>query len=98
MKINSALLRLTKDALLKAEIELPDPAREIVFPRGVPIVPTQGAENAEARHQGSVGRAHLEEDENSQTIGEGGLRNEAINVCEQSEGEAPEADENLLKR
>jgi small-conductance mechanosensitive channel len=98
MKINSALLRLTKDALLKAEIELPDPAREIVFPRGVPIVPTQRAENAEARHQGSVGRAHLEEDENSQTIGEGGLRNEAINVCEQSEGEAPEADENLLKR
>jgi hypothetical protein len=36
-KINSALLRQTKNILLENSIELPDPAREVVFPRGIPV-------------------------------------------------------------
>ena len=39
-KINSALLRICKKDLLNAGIELPDTAREIVFPKDVPIIET----------------------------------------------------------
>ena len=41
-KINSALLRICKHDLLTAGIELPDPAREVVFPEGVPIIEHAG--------------------------------------------------------
>ena len=41
-KINSALLRQTKNVLLESGIELPDPAREVVFPRGVPVTMLSG--------------------------------------------------------
>ena len=46
-KINSALLRLSKNALLEGGIELPDPAREVVFPKGVPLTRTQFVPRAE---------------------------------------------------
>ena len=96
-KINSALLRLTKDALLKGGIELPDPAREVVFPRGVPIVRIDKMESPKTRQPESVGQVPLEEEGSPATIGEGDLRNERTEVCEQSEGKTPEAEENLLK-
>lgn len=41
-KIQSAMLRLTKHALLEAGISMPDDAREIIFPHGVPIVRFEG--------------------------------------------------------
>ena len=58
-KINSALLRLTKDALLKGGIELPDPAREVVFPRGVPIIRMPGGEGPKIRPPESEDRTLL---------------------------------------
>jgi len=97
-KINSALLRLTKDALLKGGIELPDPAREVVFPQGVPILRSAGADEAKFRRAARDGQSHIEEDERVANIGEGDLRNETTVVREQSEGRPPEAEGNLLKR
>ena len=47
-KINSALLRLSKDALLKGGIELPDPAREVVFPQGIPVFRAENIGRADA--------------------------------------------------
>jgi small conductance mechanosensitive channel len=96
-KINSALLRLTKDALLSAGIELPDPAREVVFPKGVPVVCHQD-DVAKVRSPPAVSEFAPDEKQTPSTVGEGGLRNETKEVCEQSEGRAPEAEENLLKR
>ena len=38
IKVKSAILRLTKKALMDAGISMPDDAREIIFPQGVPLV------------------------------------------------------------
>ena len=38
LKVNSAAIRLTVGALASAGISMPDEAREVIFPRGVPII------------------------------------------------------------
>lgn len=38
-KIRSSLIRLTKHAFVDAGISMPDAAREIIFPQGVPVIP-----------------------------------------------------------
>ncbi|KIZ41288.1 MULTISPECIES: mechanosensitive ion channel family protein [Rhodopseudomonas] len=96
-KINSALLRLTKDALLSGGIELPDAAREVVFPHGVPIIRHDDRAATSAR-PGGLGEAVVDHERSPVSVGEGNLRNETIEVSEQSEGKAPESEENLLKR
>lgn len=96
-KTNSALLRLTKDALLKGGIELPDPAREVIFPRGVPIVHMDEASGATFGPP-EVDRPSLDEDSTAATIGEGDLLNDSEEVSSRSEGKVPEGEENLLKR
>lgn len=42
VKVRSALLRLVKKALTEANVSMPDDAREVVFPEGVPLVERQG--------------------------------------------------------
>lgn len=39
IKIRSSLIRLTKHAFGDAGISMPDAAREIIFPQGVPVIP-----------------------------------------------------------
>ena len=98
-KINSALLRQTKNALLKGGIELPDSAREVIFPKGVPVI--QMASTTEvSREAGSAAGADPAADEMSDTTpSEGDLSNETLEIREQqSEGNLPEAQENLLKK
>jgi small-conductance mechanosensitive channel len=97
-KINSALLRLTKDALLRGGIELPDPAREVVFPKGVPILRATESRPAGQADQSGAERVHSAGEEIPSTIGEGDLRNETAELPERSDGLAPEGEENLLKR
>jgi hypothetical protein len=88
-------LRRQWDALLKGGIELPDPAREVVFPNGVPVQPA--AETPKIGHSERVDEFPLEDEGEPMTIGEGDLRNETTEICEQSEGgKTPEAVENLL--
>ncbi|MGZ9185467.1 MAG: mechanosensitive ion channel domain-containing protein [Candidatus Binatia bacterium] len=96
VKINSALLRLTKDALLEGGIELPDPAREVVFPRGVPIVRMDQAKIATLGLPGG-GHVHRDGETTSASIGEGDLRNDTTEVSARTTGRPPEAGENLLK-
>ena len=91
-KINSALLRISKDALLQAGIELPDPAREVVFPKGVPIIPAPkniGAEPSQRR------RPAKRDKPQDVTASEGSLANECPDL--ENVEEIPEASENLLK-
>ncbi len=38
LKVKSSVLRLTKKALMDAGISMPDDAREIIFPQGVPLL------------------------------------------------------------
>jgi len=95
-KINSALLRQTKSALLKAGIELPDASREVVFPKGVPLIrPQQG--DAEPSGQSDAELRKGNADEERDTSGEGGLTAETDEIAQKSSGSVAEATENLLR-
>lgn len=96
-KINSALLRLSKDALLKGGIELPDPAREVVFPKGIPVFRAENTGRADAAAMEASERLHAEEAGLPATIGEGELRNETGEASLQPDDSSPEAETNLLK-
>lgn len=92
-KINSALLRLCKNALLEGGIELPDPAREVVFPRGVPII------QADAIPAGPISprQRPAPDKESDATAAEGDLISESTEMAGQQTGRVPESDLNLLK-
>ena len=97
-KINSALLRLSKNALQDAGVELPDPAREVVFPKGVPIVEakTDGARSPRAKERPSKVSS---EETSTATTSEGDLASESADVRSGTAGARsaiPEAEENLL--
>ncbi|MEZ4769268.1 MAG: mechanosensitive ion channel family protein [Caldilineales bacterium] len=47
-KVKSSVIRLTKIALLREGFTLPDAAREVVFPRGVPIISPQATAAVDA--------------------------------------------------
>lgn len=95
-KTNSALLRLTKNALLDAGIELPDPAREVVFPKGVPVVHMAEAPQL-PQIQNLPDESAAVNETSDATAGEGELTNETDQVRGHSQGAVLEASENLLK-
>lgn len=98
-KINSALLRQTKNALLTGGIELPDSAREIIFPKGVPVIQTTRIAETSREAESGVAAAHAADEMSDTTRSEGDLSNEAVEMrTQQSEGNLPEAQENLLKK
>jgi small-conductance mechanosensitive channel len=90
-KISSSLMRLTKDALLAAGIELPDPAREVVFPNGVPI--NHGdftkADASRRKHPPTY-------DTTEQISSEGDLRSELSELTEETRLNPPGPERNLL--
>lgn len=98
-KINSALLRQTKNALLKGGIELPDSAREVIFPKGVPVIQMTSTAKASREAESGAGAAHTVDEMSDTTPSEGDLSNETVEMREQqSEDNLPEAQENLLKK
>lgn len=97
-KINSALLRQTKNALLRGGIEMPDSAREVIFPKGVPLIHTTSTEETRQEAE-STGAVDSPDEMSDTTPSEGDLSNETVEMQEQqSEGNLPEAQENLLKK
>lgn len=92
-KINSALLRLTKNALVEGGIELPDPAREVVFPRGVPIVQMDQKPTEPPVAEPETVAA---EEDSEATEAEGDLASESSEI-DRNAGRVPESDTNLLK-
>lgn len=94
-KINSALLRLTKNTLMEHGIAMPDPSREILFPQGVPIIQMPRP----SEEAGAI--APLEEsgeDALAVTTGEGDLSTTETGKAPhaRSAEAVPEAAENLL--
>ncbi|WP_416194096.1 mechanosensitive ion channel family protein [Nitrobacter sp. TKz-YC01] len=99
-KITSALLRQTKNILNEGGIVLPDPAREVVFPRSVPVTfPKSSIEGGVRSHSDSImhGEALRGDDARNATEGEGDLSSETKDIREQSEKIARETNVNLLK-
>lgn len=91
-KISSSLMRLTKDALLEAGIELPDPAREVVFPNGVPIIQNDAAKTNIDRRM-MPPQPH---DRATASAAEGDLRNELSELTEETGLNPPGQERNLL--
>ncbi len=98
LKVKSSVIRLVKRAFQSAGISMPDEARELVFPNGVPVrmvadeqrvVPERAAVPRPAQPAGETG--------DITTAAEAGLRSEAGELREQSRrGRTPEEGSDLL--
>tara|TARA_E500000318_G_scaffold47968_1_gene45134 strand:- start:1916 stop:3355 length:1440 start_codon:yes stop_codon:yes gene_type:complete len=99
-KIRSALLRLVKKALIEENVSMPDEAREIVFPQGVPVISMDGSPAAPGpAHTPTQGIAPAESTESgvAATISEGDLENETDSLERHAaSADIPEAEEDLL--
>ena len=101
-KIRSALLRLIKKALTEEGISMPDEAREVIFPQGVPVMMMDGsggsapAKPASAPSQ-SLPKPPAEESGASATTSEGDLDNDTASIERHAAAsDIPEAEQDLL--
>lgn len=100
LKVRSSVIRLVKRAFQEHGISMPDEAREVVFPRGIPITMLEGkpaeAHAAEKGKRFSAEARHEELDVVS-TKAEAGLYSEATVIKEQARQAQPlKEGENLL--
>ena len=95
-KLRSSLMRQVKRALQDAGISMPDPAREIIFPDGVPIYRSAPSERADERAPSPVGPL-APGDSATVSTGEGDLMSEEADLKRQaSASDLPEGKDNLL--
>ncbi|MEM6441240.1 MAG: mechanosensitive ion channel family protein [Pseudomonadota bacterium] len=100
-KVTSALNRLTKGALMDAGISMPDAAREVVFPQGVPVIEAKAAETSapSAPAPAAAGGAGPAQESKAQaSAAEGGLKNESEDeaIRRLAAGASPEGRADLL--
>jgi len=101
LKVRSSVIRLIKLSFQKNGISMPDEAREIVFPNGVPV--TMLERNVELKpNLNDEGKApslsSSEGEESHSTKAEGGLESEAEVIEQQAKrAQVPNTGENLLK-
>lgn len=108
ISVRSVLIRQTKSALTDASISMPDEAREIVFPNGVPVTMVQTDRlipPARERNQRTSplpdrplaeNAKLLESDKADATAAEGNLKNTSDKLQEQSKANEPSDSENLI--
>ena len=105
IKVKSSLIRLTKRSLTDAGITMPDEAREVIFPQGVPVVQAGEGRLLEERPDGGQERPNAvvekrpEKAEPVSNVAEGNLHSEEADIQEQAErSRNPEEGEDLLAR
>lgn len=101
LKVKSAILRQIKRVLTEEGISMPDDAREVIFPQGVPIVQLAGAAEKSAKALASRDIKHSEEEskvaEPSTSEAEANLTNEQDEVeVAAAEAAIPENETDLL--
>lgn len=97
-KVRSAVMRLTKVAFDQAGISMPDEAREVVFPRGVPVEMVGHAPSPTATSLRSKRPGEGDDDRRSAGTGEGDLSSEADEIARQARSaRKPEGGTNLLE-
>ncbi|HBN75485.1 MAG TPA: hypothetical protein DD473_06635 [Planctomycetaceae bacterium] len=95
LKVNSAIIRLVKQAFDEAGISMPDEAREVVFPNGVPVhmISSQQFKETEASNKKPSG----ESPDSQSNAAEGDLSSESKEINEQAQkSRSPESGQNLL--
>ena len=107
LKVRSSVIRLVKRAFQESGISMPDEAREVIFPNGVPVTMLKAdSEQREVTRQASEPDQHRTPDSVKTTMGEnevstkaeGGLASEAAEIQEQVRKAQPlDEQENLLQ-
>jgi small conductance mechanosensitive channel len=100
LKVKSSVIRLVKRAFQSEAISMPDEAREMIFPQGVPVrmLATDGAEKTGAEVPEPAVPRQFEESGSVSTEAEAGLSSEAEEIQEQArQSRKQEEGENLLK-
>lgn len=98
LKVKSSVIRLVKRAIEDAGISMPDEAREMIFPQGVPVnvITMENKGQVEAVPQIKSPQVS-DESEQVSTSAEGDLSSEATIIETQArQSRSPETDENLL--
>ena len=100
VKGRSSVIRLVKRSFEKSGISMPDEAREVVFPNGVPVdIPGENGRLADTRQAGSE-RAVAERNKRDDEVAneaEGNLASEAAEIHQQAEqSRRPDEGANLL--
>lgn len=96
LKVRSAVIRLTKRAFEQAGISMPDDAREVVFPAGVPVSMVSDAEIRPV--EPPAPKPSEKDDEAAAHAAEGDLASEATDIEEQARhSRNPEKGQDLLK-
>jgi len=99
LKLKSSLIRLVKRALDEEGVSMPDEAREVIFPQGVPILSSAEVPPAAALATQENKMAEQKEaaPDPLTTKAEGDLRNEDQQIQEQArQSRLPDEGENLL--
>ncbi len=101
--VSSALMRLAKAALTQANISMPDEAREVVFPNGVPVAMLSGEQPDRVQTQrGAVAdnRKPNSQKRSADTVhaskGEGNLRSMSDEIQRHSDEAEDDGEENLI--
>lgn len=95
LKVKSAVTRLTKNALEQAGISMPDDAREVVFPDGVPVQMLPEKSQAELAQEATSPTTPSDEPEAFDA--EGDLASESEDIQRQAQNSrTPEEGKNLL--
>lgn len=101
LKVRSSVIRLVKLAFQQQGISMPDEAREVVFPRGIPVTLLDGVpEEPKEASDIKTNRSPLPDEElqAASTKAEGGLTSEADVIKEQARQVKPlHEGENLLR-
>lgn len=99
LKVKSSVIRLVKRAIEDAGISMPDEAREMIFPQGVPVEMISSGDEQDATTQNATRQTPTpSEPEVVSTSAEGDLRSEAEDINSQArKSRTPESGENLLK-
>lgn len=82
LKVKSSVIRHVKRAFQDAEISMPDEAREVTFPHGVPVRMVEGERDVEAAEAAPA--KPTAEPETVATKAEAGLQSEAEEIKEQA--------------
>jgi small-conductance mechanosensitive channel len=103
LKVKSSVIRLVKRAFQDAGISMPDEAREVVFPKGVPVQMLQDGRagdrpDGQRRISGIRKTSETEPSEPTSTNAEGGLESEADEIENQARQSRLMEGDNLLER
>ena len=98
LKVRSSAIRLVKRAFQEHGISMPDEAREIVFPEGVPVQVSRELRNGRADDRAPTSRERPSEAAQAATPAEGGLGAESKTIETQAQlSRMPEEGEDLLR-